>query len=460
MYHIRPNTKKPLHIQLFEQLKEDILNNYKIDEKLPSIRKVAITYNLSKNTVESAYSQLVAEGYIDSIPKSGYVVVQNSFSDFTSIFPNKIKENIDKTDEILYDFFPARLQNDSFPLKLWKRLFNKTIDESIDFGNYCDKQGEVDLRVQIAKYLNKSRAVKCNQEQIIIGNGFINSTSLLALLLNNTHNTLAIEEPGYHVVRKVYENHKYKIERVPVNKTGIDLEILEKTKAKLLYLTPSHQYPTGVSIPISNRIKILDWANKNDALIIEDDYDSELSYENRPIPSLQGLDNNQRVIYLGTFSKALSPALRVSYMVLPNHLLNIYKEKFSYYDSGVSLMIQKTLTSFIEQGYWDKHLRKIRTQNKKKHNLLKSLLENKLKDSMKILSQGGGLAILIHPTSNFNWQKLQNLAKEEKIQLYFAKPRCGDNWQALMMGFGGIKEEDLEKAINTFSKIWFKCFIK
>jgi GntR family transcriptional regulator/MocR family aminotransferase len=123
-------------------------------------------------------------------------------------------------------------------------------------------------------------------------------------------------------------------------------------------------------------------------------------------------------------------------------------------------MIQKTLTSFIEQGYWDKHLRKIRTQNKKKHNLLKSLLENKLKDSMKILSQGRGLAILIHPTSNFNWQKHQTLAKEEKIQLYFAKPRCGDNWQALMMGFGGIKEEDLEKSINTFSKIWFKCFIK
>jgi len=456
MYHIEQNSKKPLHIQLFEQLKEDILNNYEINEKLPSIRKIATMYNLSKNTVEAAYSQLVVEGYIDSIPKSGYVVIQNSFTDFSEDFTCDI-EKTKKQEESLYDFFPARLQNDSFPLKLWKRLFNKTIDESIDFGKYSNRQGEYDLRVQIAKYLNKSRAVKCNAEQIIIGNGFINSISLLALLLNDKHKILAMEEPGYHVVRKVYENHNYKIDRIPVNKTGIDIEGLEKTDAKLVYLTPSHQYPTGVAIPISNRLKILDWANKNNSIIIEDDYDSELSYDNRPIPSLQGLDNNQRVVYVGTFSKALSPALRVSYMVLPNHLLEIYKEKFSYYDSGVSLTTQKTLTSFMEQGYWDKHLRKIRTQNKKKHNLLKSFLENKLKKSMKIVSQGGGLAILIQPTSNLDWDELDLLAKEEKIKLYFAKPRSGDNYQALMMGFGGIKEKDLEKAIDTFSKIWFKC---
>jgi GntR family transcriptional regulator/MocR family aminotransferase len=459
MYHIDQNSKTPLHIQLFEKLKEDVLTNYKIGEKLSSIRKIANTYNLSKNTVESAYSQLVAEGYIDSIPKSGYVVVQNSFTDFSNDFSSKIEEK-KKEEEVLYDFFPARLQSDSFPLKLWKRLFNKVIDESIDFGRYTDKQGEIDLRLEIAKYLNTSRAVKCNAGQIIVGNGFINSMSLLALLLNNTHDTLAMEEPGYHVARKVYENHNYKIDRIAVNKTGIDLHSLEKSDAKLVYLTPSHQYPTGVSIPISNRIKILEWANQNDALIIEDDYDSELSYENRPIPSLQGLDTNERVVYVGTFSKALSPSLRVSFMVLPNHLLDIYKEKFSYYDSGVSLMTQKTLTSFIKQGYWDKHLRKIRTQSKKKHNLLKSLLENKLKDSMKILSQGGGLAILIYPTASFDWQKLQDLAQEEKMKLYFAKPRCGDNWQALMMGFGGIKEEDLEKAISAFSKLWFQCFIK
>jgi GntR family transcriptional regulator/MocR family aminotransferase len=207
-------------------------------------------------------------------------------------------------------------------------------------------------------------------------------------------------------------------------------------------------------------LKLLDWANKRNGIIIEDDYASELNYVNKPIPSLQGLDKKQRVVYVGTFSKALSPALRVSYMVLPTNILESYQENYSYYDSGVSLLTQKTLHSFMKDGYWDKHLRKILTQNKKKHNLLKSLLESKLKSSMKIVSQGGGLAILIQPTSNFDWKMLEDLASEVKIKLYFAKPRCGGNYQALMMGFGGIKEEELDKAITTLSTIWFKCFKK
>ncbi|MAD42108.1 MAG: GntR family transcriptional regulator [Arcobacter sp.] len=457
MYHINQNSKIALHKQLFEALKQDIIDNYKIDEKLPSIRKVMSMYNLSKNTVESAYSQLVAEGYIDSIPKSGYIVIENNFTNFKDTFTN---EKVEKDEDILYDFFPARLQKESFPLKIWKRLSSKVIDESLDLGRYCDKQGEIDLRIEIAKYLNTSRAVKCSEEQIIIGNGFINSLSLLALILNKEHDTLAIEEPGYHVARKVYENHKYKIERIEVNKNGINIEKLEKSKVRLVYLTPSHQYPTGVSIPISNRLKLIQWANRNDGIIIEDDYDSELNYVNKPIPSLQGLDKDKRVVYVGTFSKALSPALRVSYMVLPSNILNIYQKNYSYYDSGVSLLTQKTLHSFIKEGYWDKHLRKIRTQNKKKHNLLKFLLENKLNTSMKIVSQGGGLAILIQPTASFNWKMLKDLALEKKIKVYFTKPRCGGIYQAVMMGFGGIKEEELEDAINIFSKIWFKCFIK
>lgn len=456
MYHINQNSKISLHKQLFEALKQDIIDNYKINERLPSIRKVMSKYNLSKNTVESAYSQLVAEGYIESIPKSGYVVIENNFTNFSDTFVEVKKEKIE---EILYDFFPARLQKESFPLKTWKRISNKVTNDSLDLGEYSNRQGEEDLRVEIAKYLNTSRAVKCTADQVVIGNGFISSISLLALILNKEHDTLAIEEPGYHVARKVYENHKYKIEKIEVNKNGIDIEKLEKSKARLVYITPSHQYPTGVAIPISNRLKLLDWANKRNGIIIEDDYASELNYVNKPIPSLQGLDKKQRVVYVGTFSKALSPALRVSYMVLPINILERYQENYSYYDSGVSLLTQKTLHSFMKDGYWDKHLRKILTQNKKKHNLLKSLLESSLKKSMKIVSQGGGLAILIQPILNFDWEKLEKLGKEEKIKLYFAKPRSGGNYQALMIGFGGINEEQIEDAVSILSKIWKKCLI-
>jgi len=458
MYFIDTNSKIPLHIQLYEALKKDIISNYNINEKLPSIRKIANIYNLSKNTVENAFSQLIVEGYIDSYPKSGYFVTDTNYDNF-SINQKEMKKEIyiPKDEEILYDFFPARLQKENFPLKLWKRLFTKVINESIDFGNYSHKQGEENLRVQIANYLNKSRAVKCTAQQIIIGSGFTDSVGMIALILNKTHKSLAIENPGYHVARKIFENHNYKIKKIDLNKDGIILDQLKESKSKLVYITPSHQYPTGVVMPISNRLKLLQWAKEEDAYIIEDDYDSELNYENRPIPSLQGLDNNHRVIYVGTFSKALSPAIRVSYMVLPNSLLEIYNKRFLYHSSKVCLMTQKTLEKFMEDEYWDRHLRKIRMLNKKKHNLMKKYLEEKLGTTFKIITQGGGLAILINPTGPFDWEKLETLAKRQKLKLYYAKERSGDEWQALMMGFGGLKEEEIEKAINAFSIIWHKC---
>lgn len=459
MYIIEQESKKPLCIQLYQELKKDIIQNYSIGDKIPSIRKIASTYNLSKNTVEKSFSQLVVEGYIDSYPKSGYIVTDTNYSDFNNNQYEQIEENEIK-EKILYDFFPARLSKDSFPLKLWKRIFTKVIDESLDFGMYQEGQGELGLREQISKYLIKSRGVNCNANQIVICNGFADSMGLIARLIKDSHKDLAIEYPGYHIARKVFESNNYSIKDISVNKTGINLDELEQSKARLVYITPSHQYPTGVTMPITNRIKLLEWAKQVDGFIIEDDYDSELSYINRPIPSLQGLDKEGKVIYSGTFSKSLSPAIRVSYLVLPNLILNKFKNFYEYRASRVCLTTQKVLEKFIEDGHWDKHLRKIRTSNKKKHNLMRTLLKEKLGTSMEIVSQGAGLSILINPTLPFDWQKLEKLAKNEKMKLYYAKERSGDKWQALMMGFGGFKEDEIEDTISIFSKIWNKCIIE
>jgi GntR family transcriptional regulator/MocR family aminotransferase len=217
------------------------------------------------------------------------------------------------------------LDKKAFPLKLWKRLFSKAIDSSIDFGIYPNGQGEFGLRIQIKNYLEKSRAVNCNEDQIIITNSFAESMGLIAKMLKNSVDTLAIEDPAYHIALKVFQSYSYEIKKIPLDTNGIKIAELKNSRTKLVYITPSHQYPTGVSIPITNRLNLLKWADENNSFIIEDDYDSELTYENRPIPSLQGLDNNQRVIYLGTLSKALSPALRVSYMVIPKNILPLYK---------------------------------------------------------------------------------------------------------------------------------------
>ncbi|WP_368031113.1 PLP-dependent aminotransferase family protein [Arcobacter sp. s6] len=453
MYFINKNSKTPLHIQVYEEIKKEIIHNLKVGDKLQSIRKVATIYNLSKTSVESAYSQLIAEGFIDSYPQKGYFVTDTNYENFKN--ETKLPIGKEKTkEEFLYDFHPARLEKESFPLKTWKRIFNKAIDESINFSTYRDAQGEYGLRDEIAKYLIESRGVKCTANQIIICNGFGDSMELIIRLLNKTHNTLAIEHPGYYVTRKIFEANNYKIKKIPVDKSGIDLKELKKSNAKLVYLTPSHQYPTGVTIPISNRLKLLEWAKQNDALIIEDDYDSELTYDNRPIPSMQGLDKFGRVIYVGTFAKSLSPAIRVSYLVAPSILLKEFNEVF---ESRVCLFTQKTLEKFMKEGHWDRQLRKMRTLNKKKYLLMKKYLEINLGDTMMIVNQGGGLSIHINPTVPFDWDKLKVLAVKNKIKLHYAKEKSGGEWEALMMGFGGLKEEEIEPSINLFSQIWHKC---
>ena len=459
MYLIQSKNKKPLHVQLYTAIKNDIIANYNVGQKLHSIRKVAATYNLSKNTVETAYSQLVAEGYIESIPKSGYVVCDSNYEYFQR---NTIPKDIQTSEEIawLYDFFPARLGKSDFPLKIWKRLFNKVIDESLDFGAYSQGQGELGLRKELTQYLVQSRGVVCDVSQVVVCNGFGDSMTLLAKMLKKEHNCFAMEEPGYYVANSSFEDYGYEMKRIYLNEHGILIDALKKSQSKLVYITPSHQYPTGRTMPISNRIALLDWAKSNNALIIEDDYDSELNYKHRPIPSLQGLDANDCVIYMGTFSKALSPALRISYMVLPKHLLSKYKYYYDAQFSKVPLMMQKTLEAFMSQGHWERHLRRIRTLNRKKHDLMEKLLMEKLGSTMKIESRGAGLSILINPTVSFDWERFKELANKKRIKVYFAKEKSGGNWQAIRMGFGGFELHDLEPALEIFSFIWHKSIIQ
>jgi len=458
MYIIETKSKTPLHIQLYQQMKEEIVTSLKVGDKLPSIRKVATLYNLSKTTVESAFGQLYAEGYIESRPKSGYYVSDFYFDEFTKKDDKNISSSFKKI-TYRYDFFPAKLSKDDFPLKLWKRLFTKAVDESLDFGSYHDGKGELKLREEITNYLISSRGVKCDASQLVICAGFSDSMGLLAKLVKNDYTHFGMESPGYHIARKVFQEYGYKVEKIEVDKNGLNIEKLKQSNSKIVYITPSHQYPTGVTMPISNRLKLLEYIKKVDGLIIEDDYDSELAYKSRPIPSLQGLDNHDRVVYLGTFAKSLSPTLRVSYMVLPKHLLPRFDKSYDAHFPRVSLTTQKTLELFISQGHWDRHVRKIRTINKKKHNILKTALIKELKNTFKIVAEGGGLAILIMPSVAFDFKKFKTLAEKNSIKLYFAKERSGGEFEAIRMGFGGFSEEELIEAVKAFAKVWKKSLI-
>ena len=457
MYELNSNSKIPLHYQLYEALKKDIIENLNENDKLPSIRKVATLYNISKNTVQTAYSQLYAEGYIESLPKSAYIVSNINYENLE--FEDKKVVKIREKKEYSYNFAPSKLHKELFPLKIFKKLMNKAINHEIDFGTYNDGQGEENLRKEILKYLNTSRGVNAHFDQIVVTSGFSESMGILAKLLKTISDSFAIENPGYFIAKEIFESFNYKIEKIDVDKNGIDIKILNKCSSKIVYVTPSHQYPKGVSMPISNRIELLKWANTNNAIIIEDDYDSELNYVNKPIPSLQGLDRNEKVVYLGTFSKSLSPVLRISYMVLPIPLAIEYQKLFDVHFAKVSLPLQKTMELFLKEGFYEKHLRKVRAVNKRKHDLMKNYLKEYLKNSFKFENDGAGLNITINPIVKFDFNKFKQLAMEEKMNIYFASNTSGGDWEAIRLGFGGFKEDEIQGAIKAFSIIWEKSII-
>ncbi len=455
MYILDSNSKVPLHKQLYEQLKEDITNNLKVGDKLPSIRKLASTYNISKTTVQNAYSQLYAEGYIDSQEKSGYYVCEVLFD--VNVKQN-VKENDKESKELYkYDFFPAQLNSSDFPLKVWKRLFNKVVNQDVNFGAYPDAKGELALREQIALYLQSSRGVNAKASNIIITHGFADSMELIAKLLKEKYSNFAIESPGYHLARRVFVNYNYKVTQIAVKQDGLDIDKLSISSAKIVYITPSHQYPTGVVMPVYKRVKLLELMSQRDGVIIEDDYDSELAYYNRPIPSLQGLDNSDRVIYLGTFAKALSPAIRVGYMVVPNWFLDEFAKSYDAHFARVSVATQLTLAKFIKDGHFERQIRKIRTINKKKHNTMLKAISKYCKD-YEVVAQGAGLAILISPTKAFDYEKLQELANRKHLKIYLTQSVTKSDFKAVRLGFGGFDLNEIEDAIVAFGKIWKDSF--
>lgn len=456
MYFLDTTLKTPLYEQLYLALKNDIVQNTNVGDKLPSIRKLSTTYGISKHTVETAFSQLYAEGYIESRHKSGYFV--SHFKQHELEAPsNKPSRILPATKQpYLYDFYPARLSQDSFPLKLWKRLYNKAINQTLDFGAYPNRQGERELREEIAKYLAHSRGVSCDAEHVVIVSSFAEAMELVAKIFKPYTKDFGIESPGYLVTHNIFSHYGYDVANIPINEQGVMLDALEQTNVKLLYITPSHQYPTGVTMPITQRLKLLEWAYKNDAYIIEDDYDSELSYKTKPIPALQGLDTQERVIYTGTFSKSLSPALRVGYIVLPPKMLRMYHSLIEHRltHAYVSLSTQYTLSLFMKEGHWERHLRKIRTINRKKHDVMKKELMDALGNSMKLIAEGSGLALLIIPNKPFNYERFKQRAHEEKIHIYFMQERSCGVFEAIAMGFGGIRDDEIPHAIALFKKAW------
>lgn len=461
MFEITPKLdvhgKIPLYIQLYEYLKQEMkAGNLSQHTKLPSKRKLAHYLQISQNTVEAAYSQLIAEGYIESIPRKGYYVCkvdQNHFELLHSSKDIKEKENQDHT--YMFDFSHTGVDIHSFPFRLFRKITNDVLQlnhhQVLMLGH---PQGEYVLREQITNYLYESRGVRCSPSQMVIGSGTQTLLKMLFQIL--TGSVFAVEDPGFHRKFVTFEKGIEAVKLTPLDDDGIIISELVQSNANIVFVTPSHQFPAGMVMPISRRLQLLQWADQQDnRFIIEDDYDSEFRYSGKPIPALQGLDTNEKVIYMGTFSKALLPSIRVSYMVLPRPLIEIYQKDFFFYSQTVSRIDQEILFQFLQLGHWEKHIQRMRVVYRKKRDVLVSAISLYFPQNVEIIGQDSGLHILLHPNNGMDEQELVERANEVGIKVYpVSRYGKGDN-KTILIGFAILSEKDIVKAIQMLARAWF-----
>lgn len=461
MFILNSKDPVPLYKQLYNQMREQILSGrLAADSRLPSVRDSAAELSTSRNTVEGAYQELYAEGYIYSKPRSGYFVsaLDRDAAPLSLLQkPRKRSTSHVSPQQYTYDFHPARLDQTSFPAPLWRKLFLDTLRESSRLlSQYADSQGEWGLRCSIQQYLERSRGVVCDPDQIVVCAGLQQGLDIVAQLLKNSHSVVAVEDPGYPLARSLFRNHGYEITPVPVGTGGIDLDTLTAGSSTIAYVTPSHQLPLGYVMPVANRLKLIEWAASSGKYIIEDDYDSELRYSGKPIPSLQGLRPGGNIIYLGTFSKILSPALRVSYLVLPHSLLAEYRRRFHNYFSTVSLLEQNTLAKFMEQGHWERHIRRMRTIYKKKHDAMLKAVERHFGNRAAVDGQGAGLHVVVQLTGRPRSEaEIVTRAHDQGIHLVPFSWTCAtgkSDTTKLMLGFGGMTPDEIEQGIALLSR--------
>ncbi len=464
MYILDNDKPAPLYQQLYRQIREEILSGkLPAHSRLPSVRHLAAELAASRNTVEGAYQELYAEGYLYSRPRSGYFIsaLDREAAPLSLVRkPRKRAPLPAAPPQYPYDFHPARLAPESFPAPQWRKLFTESLRESSkELVQYGDPQGEWALRRALQHYLERSRGVVCDPQQIVVCAGLQNSLDLVAQLLRGSHPVVAVENPGYHLPRSVFRNHGFDIVPVAVGAGGIDLEALKESGSTLAYVTPSHQMPMGGVMPVANRLTLIEWAESRGRLILEDDYDSELRYHGKPIPSLQGLRPQGPIIYLGTFSKVLSPALRVSYLVLPESLLPAYRRMFHDYCPAVSLLEQRTLARFMEQGDWERHVRRMRTLYKKKHDTLLRSVEHHFGNRAAVGGQGAGLHVVLQLLGDTPGEvEIIARARQQGIRLFPFSATCVTGEPAsvrLLLGFGGMSPDELEQGIALLSRVCF-----
>lgn len=495
-----------LYEHLYKEIKNDILmGNLKAHEKLPSKRTLAAHLNVSVVTVENAYSQLLAEGYIYSKPKSGFYVcdvkaedadvvgvrksydigvyknstrgyaakadsVQTTISDgpdvsymsgirpkdYVAEHSHVTREHVEAPDQNRYfaDFVNNSTLSENFPFSTWTKLMRETMmDDREKLMKRSPSGGIFELRKAIADYLYQFRGMSVSPNQIIVGAGTEYLYGLIIQLLGRD-SVYGVENPGYQKIQHIYDAYQVKCCYIDMDESGVNIDSLEKSGADVVHISPSHHFPTGTVTPASRRYELLGWAAKQPGrYIIEDEYDSEFRLVGNPIPALQSIDASDKVIYMNTFSKSLSSTIRISYMVLPIPLMVRYNHVLSFYACTVSNFDQYTLTRFIQEGYLEKHINRMRKFYRNSRDRILSCIRNhRLYPQVTIKEENAGLHFLMEVDTSYTDKEMVDRAAAAGINISSLSQYCHGKEQedshTLVINYSGIEENIIEEACD------------
>ena len=455
----------PLYLQVYQRFHEGIYNGQlQAFQRVPSIRSLASELNVARGTIELAYQLLISEGLLIAKGAKGTFIAQsvkniqenqlNNNSHINSL-PLEIKDKAQDDNQYYSvveppkNIIPFKLgipALDAFPIKLWSRLSANVLREAnITQLSYPDPQGLLSLREDLARYLVMSRGINCSPDQIFISAGYCTSLTLIMQSLFKVGDIGWFEEPGYHIARTYLQHIGIQLVPIEIDNNGIMVKQGEQLapKAKFALVTPTHQSPTNVSLSLERRVELLDWADKNQSWIIEDDYDGEFRYQGRPLPALKSLDKHERVIYCGTMSKALFPALRLTYIVVPATQIQRFYSVANIISNQRSIWQQEITHRFIRDGHFARHLRKMRNLYRQRRLYLIDAITKNLSDVFDIQMQSGGMHIIVKIINGLSSKKFAEQAHKigfglESIDEWSMNK---SNKQILILGFTNIKNE-------------------
>ena len=455
------NSTVPAYEQIYMYIREEIKNGrLKCGDSLPSSRALAEYLQFSRSTILMAYDQLVAEGYIESVPQKGYYVMQmdGDFND-EAVSGTEHDSHCDKDRSYDIVFSPDGIEAAKFPYAEWRRISRQLFEpENGELFNSGDAQGDEGLREVVADYLMKSRGVRADATHIILGSGNENLLMIINMILDRDA-VFAMENPAYMKSYRLVNGMGREIIPVSMDEDGMKIDELDKSGATIAYVTPSHQYPMGTIMGIRRRLELIAWAKKSEnCYIIEDDYDSEFRMTGKTIPTMKSIDISEKVIYMNTFSRTLTPTIRISYMVLPPHLAATYQEKLDFYACTVSNFEQYALAAFIEEGYFEKHLNRMRLYyTKQREAVLSVLKEEPFKCVGRVREADSGLHFILELNTLLSDNEVKRKLEAEGIHINALSEYYHSNTDeyshSFVISYSDMKIENFRIACSKMSEL-------